>query len=274
MDLKTNTIIGHRGCRLWMGEKNEKTKLDIQNTEKFNKDKSELFENSFPQENILEAFLKGLELGAEFVEMDVRRTRDGVLVVHHDVEINGLRIRGAEWAEVKIHAEKMGLVIEKLEEVLQGLEGKIKIDVELKESGYEKEVMSLILQYFEAVNFIVKSFLDESVWEIKKYFPTITCGLLLGKGQEKNLSKIAWLRQKIGEFFPWKRVRTCRADFIAPNWRLCIFGLHLAAKRRRIPVLVWTLNDVRLIRKFMLSFAVNGIITDQPGLALKIRQNL
>jgi glycerophosphoryl diester phosphodiesterase len=42
------------------------------------------------RENTLEALAGALRLGADGVELDVRRTSDGRLVVHHDVEIAGL----------------------------------------------------------------------------------------------------------------------------------------------------------------------------------------
>ena len=41
------------------------------------------------RENTLEAFAGALGLGADGVELDVRRTSDGRLVVHHDAEIAG-----------------------------------------------------------------------------------------------------------------------------------------------------------------------------------------
>ena len=42
-------------------------------------------------ENTLEAFLRALRLGADGVELDVRRTADGALAVHHDADIVGAR---------------------------------------------------------------------------------------------------------------------------------------------------------------------------------------
>ena len=39
-------------------------------------------------ENTLAAVRKGIELDVDFVEIDVRRTADGVLVVLHDATVN------------------------------------------------------------------------------------------------------------------------------------------------------------------------------------------
>lgn len=43
-----------------------------------------------PRENTVEAFREAARLGAAWVELDARRTLDGVLVVHHDVAAPGI----------------------------------------------------------------------------------------------------------------------------------------------------------------------------------------
>ncbi|MGZ6693817.1 MAG: glycerophosphodiester phosphodiesterase family protein [Solirubrobacteraceae bacterium] len=42
---------------------------------------------SAPAENTLEAFEAAIALGADMIELDVRRTRDGQLVVFHDARV-------------------------------------------------------------------------------------------------------------------------------------------------------------------------------------------
>ena len=46
-------------------------------------------------ENTIAAFSKARELGADGVELDVRRSADGVLIVHHDADDRGCRAAGA-----------------------------------------------------------------------------------------------------------------------------------------------------------------------------------
>ena len=41
------------------------------------------------KENTILSFMQAIEDGADFIEFDVRRAKDGNLVVHHDAEISG-----------------------------------------------------------------------------------------------------------------------------------------------------------------------------------------
>jgi len=50
-------------------------------------------------ENTIEAFTRALEQGADGVELDVHRTSDGGLVVHHDAEADGLGVLAARTLE-------------------------------------------------------------------------------------------------------------------------------------------------------------------------------
>src|SRR5690348_11168207 len=51
--------------------------------------------NRVEPENTVAAFTRALELGADGVELDVHRTADGALVVHHDAVAPGLGLLAA-----------------------------------------------------------------------------------------------------------------------------------------------------------------------------------
>jgi glycerophosphoryl diester phosphodiesterase len=82
------------------------------------------------RENTVEAFAGALALGADGVELDVRRSADGRLVVHHDAEIPGI---GA------IHdreAEDLPAWVPWLDQALEACAGSI-VNVEIKNSPLE-----------------------------------------------------------------------------------------------------------------------------------------
>src|SRR6516162_2226600 len=62
--------------------------------------------SEFAHENTLEAYRAALELGADGSEIDIRRTRDGVLVCFHDDMLDQLLdafgdVADYDWAELK-----------------------------------------------------------------------------------------------------------------------------------------------------------------------------
>lgn len=247
MLFRTNTIIGHRGC------------------------------GDVLQNNTVEAFLRAGELGAEMVEMDVRRTADGALLVWHDAAVGNLRIRGSGYEELLVAANELGKVLPTLEEVLRQLEGKIQLNVELKEAGYEGEVVGMILKYFSPSEFVITSFLDQAILAVKKGFPTVKAGLGIGiRGNNREYSKrgLARIGQKWSEIFPWRRMRRCRADFLAVSWRLLFFGVAGRAWKRGVPMMVWVIDTPKMAAQLMRSRMFSGIISNKPGMIAEILKKL
>lgn len=85
-------------------------------------------------QNTLAAFEAAIDLGADVIEFDVRRTRDGRLVVHHDARAAGVATSRLDYEELS--ARVGGSRPPLLEEVLELAQGRIAVDVELKEAGY------------------------------------------------------------------------------------------------------------------------------------------
>ncbi|HEY7946216.1 MAG TPA: glycerophosphodiester phosphodiesterase [Acidimicrobiales bacterium] len=82
------------------------------------------------RENTLEAFAGGLRLGADGVELDVRRTSDGVLVVHHDAEIDGVG------AIHTLPARALPRWVPRLDQALAACAGAV-VNVEIKNAPVE-----------------------------------------------------------------------------------------------------------------------------------------
>jgi len=219
--------------------------------------------SAYEVENTIESFKKAMLLGSDMIEFDVRKTKDEVLIICHNENIGDFLIKELDYKEIE---EKIGHKVPTLEETIEFLSGKIKVDVEIKEIGYEKEIIDLMLKYFKEYEFVVTSFEDQSIRKVKDFYPEIRTGLLLGKKKSNNL-----IKTKISEIFFEKRCKNSKADFLVLNWKLLCFGLLKRAEKMKKAVIVWTVDDEKKMKKFFTNENVEGIITNRPDIAIKIR---
>lgn len=216
-------------------------------------------------ENTLEAFEKAIQLNADMIELDVRRIQNNLFVVYHDGSIDEKPIKDLAYEDI---CKSTRLKIPTLEDVLKLTRSRIKLDIELKEEGYEKEVVNFILKFLKEDEFVITSFNDNSLKKIKEVFPKIRTGLILGKPNPKNP-----FGTRISELFPFKRCRKINVDFIAPHWRLLKLGFLRRARKHKLPVFVWTVNEANLISKFLRDKRIDGIVTDKIEIAVQLKEN-
>jgi glycerophosphoryl diester phosphodiesterase len=237
VDIKEKLIIGHRGAP------------------------------RYAKENTIESFEKVMVLGADMIEFDVRRTNDNVLIAFHDEMIQGHSIKDLPYEVINQMARNQGFDIPTVEGVLKWAKGKIRLDIELKEEGYEKEIVELLSTYFEEDQFVITSFNDASLRVIKERYPAIKTGLILGR-------RIAsyHILTRFQEFFPMKRCKKAKADFLVVHLRLLRISFLERARRSHYPVFVWIVNDEETIWRLLLDRRVYAIITDKPDLAVSLRK--
>ena len=221
------------------------------------------------RENTIVSFSKAIEIGADGIEFDVRRTKDRVMVVHHDPAIDGRPLRQLTHQEANDRAGRKGFVIPTVAEVLTLTRGKIKLDVELKEPGYEKEVVGLIQNYFSKEDFVITSFDDQAVAAVKKTCPDVKAGLLLDYEQS-----FASYPGRDAGLFSAARYRRCGANFLAPHYSLLEPGFLAQAARNRLGIYVWTVDEPGLMTELMKDQRIQAIITNQPDLAIMLYNKL
>ncbi|MCJ2541838.1 glycerophosphodiester phosphodiesterase [Synechococcus bigranulatus str. 'Rupite'] len=223
------------------------------------------------EENTLEAFTAAITIGADQIELDVRRSQDGILLIFHDADLGGQPLATLTWAEIQAHKP----TIPTLQETLLHIKGKITLDIELKEAGYEEQVLALIRdsltpeQYPD--HYVITSFLPQVVQRVKIWDPELKVGLLVDrKAPESQDSQTT--EYTTGSLFQYSR--DLGADFLAPHhsWINPEF-LNLATEAG-IPLYVWTVNDPEQMRACLQSKIIQGLITDDPQLALQIRASL
>jgi glycerophosphoryl diester phosphodiesterase len=184
-------------------------------------------------ENTLAAFAKAIEIGADMIEFDVRRASDGSLVISHN------RVR------------KAAALLPTLEDTLRLTQGRIQLDVELKEPGCERDALKLLLEYFAIGDFCITSFLPAVLREMRTIHPDVRTGLI---------------------FATWGS--EVRANCMSPDVDVLVAHHRLAARAEQIgkPLFVWTVDDAKRTRRLFDRPLVEAIITNEPRQALALRQ--
>lgn len=215
--------------------------------------------SALEHENTILAFERAIEIGADAIELDIRRTRDRILVVHHDRAIRptGPPISRLTYSAVLDEAASLAYHIPTLKETLELCATTTSLDIELKEIGYEHAVCSQVQEYYDLDNIAFTSFNPASLARLRKIAPDVITGLLTGfvphtvsGGTLRDISPLA-------------RLRRCRADFLAPNWRLLRFGMFRRIRQAGVPIVTWTVNRSPSVRR-LIRLGVSGIITDYP----------
>ena len=215
-------------------------------------------------DNTVHSITDAIDLKIDMVEFDVRRTKDRQLICFHDDQIEGTQISEMLFSEIT----EINPVVPTLEQVLWTAKGKIEVDVELKESGYEDEVISMVTDYFNYDYFIMKSFDRNVVRRIKEIDYSISTGLLLGK--EWSLLQLV---EVLKESFTGSGVSVDGADFLSPNSKIVETGLMERLRKKQIPIQVWTVNDENVLEK-LISEDIHSVVTDIPERAMEIRESL
>jgi glycerophosphoryl diester phosphodiesterase len=222
------------------------------------------------------AFEAAIAQGADAVELDVRRTSDGVLVVHHNASRRGVPVAMQTHAALVRRSRNEPPL---LGTILDLCQGRTALDVEIKEPGYEAEVIEAASARFPREQLLYTSFEGSVIATIKRLDPNARCGLLLGPGRLRS-------RAQRYEALPFDLAERCGADLLAVHqWlaplrkrsrgrKLSGTGLLAEAQLRRFPLMVWTVDGPHRLRAYLADGRVAGIITDLPGLAVATRRDL
>lgn len=212
-----------------------------------------------------DAYLSSVDTGADYVELDIRRTADDELVVFHDAGLPKTSRRqlvsGLTYPRL---CELAGYPVPTVDEVLRLLAGRVRGHLDLKEPGYEARVIALAEATLGAGNYLATSLEWESVAKIKSDFPGVRVGLSLGRDMTGapvwRQARTRWV-----ELFPMRRLRRSGADFVSMHYRFAALGLLRRCAAAGIPAMVWTVNDQRRIDRYLGDERVTAVITDRPA---------
>jgi glycerophosphoryl diester phosphodiesterase len=219
-----------------------------------------------------EAYKASLASGAEYAEFDIRKTLDGTLVAYHDARADHTGPAVADLAYEDLCA-RLDYEVPRVDEVMRLLAGKVAGHLDLKETGYEEEVIDLAMGTFGAGNFVATTLEDISIKRIKQSFPEVRAALSLGRDLSQ-LPRNERAGVRFREYFPLSRIRACGADWVAVNHKLARRGVLRSCQRHGIGAMVWTVDEDRLIDMFLADDRVDVLITNRPGHAVRRRAEL
>jgi glycerophosphoryl diester phosphodiesterase len=117
-----------------------------------------------------------------------------------------------------------------------------------------------------AASFVMKSFDEDSVARIKQERPDVRAGLL-----RWGVPGTGALRRRLAPDRHLDAAARVGADFIGLQRWMVDDALLDRATARKMPVLVWTVNDAKDIARHMADPRVAGIITDRTDTAVGLR---
>ncbi len=208
---------------------------------------------AYAPENTLTSFKKALEIGVDAVELDVRKTKDGSLVVIHDEDVKrttngeGL-VNELTLKEIKGLDAGDGEKIPTLEETLDFLDKKVKVFVELKETGIEDQVLSIVCEKGLEKNVIIVSFLEEALKKVRELNKDIETGLIYAR--HKN---------------PLKSALDLKANYLLALYRFTHTANVEKAHESGLKVVVWTINKPEEVEEYAKK-GVDGIASDKPDI--------
>ncbi len=210
------------------------------------------------RENTTAAFLAAKALGVNGVELDVRRTLDEHLVVHHDPTVEGMVIATSRRAEL---AE----TVEDLSTVMQACRG-VRVNVEIKNINDPTEPT-----YDASGDFArqVLKFLHDSKWTdavIVSCFDEATCALVRTLNPD---IAVGWLLWDVEILSALTQAYVLGLTAVHPHFSLVTPAVMEKARELGVDVNVWTVNNASDITA-MAELGVSSIITDDPALALSL----
>ena len=231
-----------------------------------------------PSENSLGSFQAAIDVGADVVETDIRRTSDGVLVVHHDADFaDGRKIAELTYAELPLLPD--GQRIPRLTEVAELMRRTgAKLAAELKEGGYERQVVTELAAHMPLTQLELISFERKSIQEIESIDPSVVTGLLEPRLPEWLRSSALypaslWIMDKLNWHPSLSAAAKVGADYVSVEHRMATDKFITEAHERGFRVNAWTVNDpVRMAE--LTNDGVDAIVTDRPDLVLGARPQL
>lgn len=210
----------------------------------------------YAPENTMMSFYLGMQMGANGIETDVHRSKDGVIMLFHDDTLDRVTgqtgaIKDYTLAELEQFRVRKGELTDKIptfEDFMQHFAFRdITFAIELKQSGVYRETADLIYRYGIENKTVITSFKYEEILKMREYASDLKTGYLTSVVTEELLSDMR--QQGIGELCP-------RATLLTPEKVAYWHNLGFSVR-------AWGVSD-EAIMKYAFDCGIDGMTVNFP----------
>jgi len=207
-------------------------------------------------ENTLLSIERAMDIGVDAVEIDVHLSKDKELVVIHDATVdrttNGTGpVSSYTVQEIKKLDAGKGEAIPTLQEVIDFIDRRVMLVIELKEEGTERSVVDLIIQNNLFDKACVISFWHRLVKTVKEMDSRIKTGVLL-----------------VGSPVDACIANQASADALAMKYTFVDREFVKIAHKKGLKVFIWNIDDQDLLKPYV-DMGVDAIGTNDPRVLVK-----
>ena len=223
--------------------------------------------SGYAPENTLSSMQKAIDLGADMSELDVQETSDGKIIVLHDASLkrtSGVdkNIWETKYSDLKdldigswFSDEYKNEPVPTLQQIIDLIKGKMKLNIELKANGHEKKLAERTSKIVEDNNF-----LDQVIFTSFKFAE-------IDKVRELNKkAKVGYLFSKLPKDVD---VFNANVDLLSAHYKIVDKEFMKKAKAAGKEVAVWTVNKPGDLKR-MIDLGVDAIITNYPDVLRRI----
>jgi glycerophosphoryl diester phosphodiesterase len=210
------------------------------------------------RENTVAAFLDARAQGVDGIELDVRRTVDGALVVHHGATCNGMDISETRQRELPDYVPTLDDAMEACEGVLVNVE--IKNSRDRSETTYDQtgDFARQVVRHLQEINWSDRVIISS--------FDQATCATARSFDAE---IEVGWLLWKVDLAGAMTQAHVLGFTAVHPHYKALNAEAMTLAGELDLDVNTWTVNSRKSLEA-MVGLGVNCIITDEPARAMAL----
>ena len=218
-------------------------------------------------ENTLAAFERAIQIGVDAVELDVRSTRDGALVVLHDPLLDRTTDREGPVRELSLEQvreadaggwlgpEFAGQKVPTLAEALDLMRRRALVVIEIKADHLAEAVLRVVDDLVVADQVVIQSFSSETIRRVKAIDPAAPTALLV-ENLPTSPSRMRARRMV-------REVLSLGAN-ILNIWHATMTPAFFEEVRKRgLSVWTWTVDEEVVLRD-VVQMGVQGVATNHP----------